>query len=63
MVKFGFQNEKADSQQCACFTDSVYTCIRQPFTAKKKNSPKNHPRLIHGSKTEIKKVQDKFFML
>ena len=61
MVKFGFQNDKGRFPPvCLFYRFRIYPCIRQPFTAKK-IGPKNHPRLIHWSKTEIKKSSGQIF--
>ena len=40
----------------------IYLFISQPFTGKKKSRCKKSPMTLDGSKTEIKKVPDKFFM-
>ena len=41
----------------------IYLFISQPFTAKKESVQKITLKLtLDGSKTEVKKVQDKFFM-
>ena len=62
MVKFGFQNEKGRFPPvCLFYRFRIYPCIRQPYTAKKKNGPKHHPRLIHESKTGIKKISAQIF--
>ena len=42
---------------------SLYLPVYKSTFYSLKIDPKNYPRLIHGSKTEIKNVLDKFFVL